>query len=410
MIKAILTPFIALGMAIGSFFAPAPDENIGASETIPVTVAFFETTLASAITSAATTFTLTSATDADGNALASSTYAFVIDEGNSNEEIVLADCTATACTNAIRGVSVLTGTSSVTALQKAHRRGASIKITDAPILMILSRIINGEGDFPNVVRYDGGETFSTTSNVMVPATWVNSNFCDLFNGNTWIGAQTWTGNHAITGTMSLSGALSASSTGQFTGTTTHYAGLLTATGGQCSSASPDTQICDKAYIDGVAVAGASDANETTKGIVEEATVAEINAGTGTGGTGAALFMTPEDLASSKYRVPTATTVGALAGTTATTTITLTDTDQDYIFWVNGACDVSAAGAIGMQVIVNGITVQDFDWAGVSNTTDTIISTTYASSTATTTAIDITLTGDGNCTGFTDTYITYMTFN
>jgi hypothetical protein len=143
-------------MAIGSFFAPAPDENIGASEAVPVTIAFFETTLASAITSSATTFTLTSATDKDGTTLASSTYAFVIDEGSSNEEIVIADCTGTACTNALRGVSALTGGTEVTALKQAHRRGASVKITDAPILMIVSRILRGEAqvDFTPDENYD----------------------------------------------------------------------------------------------------------------------------------------------------------------------------------------------------------------------------------------------------------------
>lgn len=48
----------------------------------------------------------------------------------------------------------------------------------------------------------------------------------------------------------------------------------------------NTQAANKAYVDGVAVAGAPDANTTTKGIVEIATGAELAAGTGTGGTGA----------------------------------------------------------------------------------------------------------------------------
>ena len=52
----------------------------------------------------------------------------------------------------------------------------------------------------------------------------------------------------------------------------------------------NTDAATKAYADGIAVAGASDANTTTKGIVEEATGAELAAGTATGGTGARLYV------------------------------------------------------------------------------------------------------------------------
>lgn len=137
--------------------------KLGASLDIPTPVALFETTLASSISTSATTMTLTSATDKDGTVLASSTYGFIIDEGTASEEMVLADCTSTACTNMIRGISVLTGTSTVAALQKAHRRGASVKITDGPILLILKRIVNGEGLFPRTLRYKS--TASACSNV-----------------------------------------------------------------------------------------------------------------------------------------------------------------------------------------------------------------------------------------------------
>jgi hypothetical protein len=59
----------------------------------------------------------------------------------------------------------------------------------------------------------------------------------------------------------------------------------------------NNDIPNKAYVDGVVVAGASNANTTTKGIVEEATQAEVDAGTTTGGTGADLFARPDTLRS-----------------------------------------------------------------------------------------------------------------
>jgi len=173
---------------------------------IPRPVALFETSLASAISSSASTMTLVSATDKDGNTLASSTYAFIIDEGTASEEFVIAGCTGTACTGMIRGVSVLTGTTTVAALAKAHRRGASVKITDAPLLLNLFRMINGIGRFPNTLTY-------------------------------------------------LSSA---------------------------AACSDNDDICDKSYIDTVAVAGAPDANATTKGIVEIASGLETASSTAAG--------------------------------------------------------------------------------------------------------------------------------
>jgi hypothetical protein len=148
-------------------------QTLGASLTVPTVVALFQTSLASAISSSATTMTLTSATDLAGTTLASSTYAFIIDEGTASQEMVIADCTSTACINMIRGVSIITGTTTVSALQKSHRRGASVKITDGPQLMILSRIINGIGTFPNKLAYTSAPTF-TSGNEIITKTYADN--------------------------------------------------------------------------------------------------------------------------------------------------------------------------------------------------------------------------------------------
>lgn len=60
-----------------------------------------------------------------------------------------------------------------------------------------------------------------------------------------------------------------------------------------SNSKVPTQAAVKAYVD---AGGNVNASETTKGIVEEATDAEVTAGTATGGTGAKLFVTPAKLA------------------------------------------------------------------------------------------------------------------
>lgn len=127
--------------------------SLGATNALPTAVALFETSLASKISPTATSMTLVSALDKTGTALASSTYGFILDEGTPVEEMVLADCTATACRNMVRGISPITGTSTVVALEHEHRRGASVKITSGPQLLIISEILNGMKGVPGTLFY-----------------------------------------------------------------------------------------------------------------------------------------------------------------------------------------------------------------------------------------------------------------
>lgn len=73
---------------------------------------------------------------------------------------------------------------------------------------------------------------------------------------------------------------------------------------------------NKAYVDSVAIAGAPNASTAVQGLVQQATTAQVNAGTATGSTGAKLFASPADLAASIYglQLPSSTQKDALAGT------------------------------------------------------------------------------------------------
>lgn len=209
-------------------------------QTIPTVVALFETSLASKITSSATSATLVAGTDKQGNAL-SGTYGFIIDEGSANEEFVVCSATSTALTSCTRGISVTDGKTGVTALQKEHRRGASVKITNYPQLAILSRILNGTEKLPNRIAYESHPSFA--------------------------------------GTVA------------------------------------STALVSRYYADNLALAGCPNATTTLQGCAEQATVAETNAGTGTGATGARLFVGPSELASSNYAsyLPTSGEKAGLAG-------------------------------------------------------------------------------------------------
>ncbi len=74
----------------------------------------------------------------------------------------------------------------------------------------------------------------------------------------------------------------------------------------------------KAYIDGVAIAGAANATTSVQGLVQLPTTAQVNAGTALGSTGAALGVTPDSLLASNYglNIPTAAEKAYLTALTA----------------------------------------------------------------------------------------------
>jgi hypothetical protein len=240
---------------------------------IPKISALFETSLASAMTAAAASFSVVSGTDRDGNAL-SGLYGFIIDEGTADEEFVVGTISSTTVTITYRGCDADDPTTEVSANKKAHRRGASVKITDYPILAYLRNILNAETGYtlPNPLRYTAGVTPSDNSD-----------------------------------------------------------------------------LADKEYVDGVAVAGASNANTTTKGIVEEATQAEVDARTTTGGTGAKLFAPLDKIRASLYH-----DYAADAGSNDTYVITITPAPTAYTTGMVIAFKVATANTGACTINVNSL--------------------------------------------------------
>ena len=121
--------------------------------------------MASSITGAATTATLATGTDKEGTSL-SGTYGFIVDEGSANEEFVQCSASGTALTSCSRGLSVTAPASASAALQKTHRRGASVKMTDWPILGTLQKLANGEFSFPNILTYGSPPTFTASNSII----------------------------------------------------------------------------------------------------------------------------------------------------------------------------------------------------------------------------------------------------
>lgn len=157
-LKTLSLKFAVGLIAIAGFISGHTGQPLGATNPVPTAVSFFSTQLAAPITATASSMTLVSGVDSTGTALASSTYAFVIDGGTTQQEVVLADCTGTSCTNMQRGIDPLTGAITVASLEFTHRRGASIDITDAPYLLILNRTISGVAPIYNPLYYSSAIT------------------------------------------------------------------------------------------------------------------------------------------------------------------------------------------------------------------------------------------------------------
>lgn len=160
MIKRLLLAVALLVTLIGSGFYFLYPTTLGVGTALPDAPALFETSLAAPITSTATSFSLTTNAVRGGGTL-SGYQCFTIDEGSAQAEFVCGQASSTSITGVTRGISPSDGVSEVTALKFAHRRGASVKITDFPLVQILRNQNNGSATFENVLTYASGVTPSS---------------------------------------------------------------------------------------------------------------------------------------------------------------------------------------------------------------------------------------------------------
>lgn len=98
----------------------------------------------------------------------------------------------------------------------------------------------------------------------------------------------------------------------------------------------DEEFVSKKYVDDTALAGAPDATETVKGVVELATPAELAAGTPTGGTGANLVPHAEDFNDTS----SATTLVPVTGSDGKLDQGFIDLTENFVF--EGEVDVDTA--------------------------------------------------------------------
>ena len=141
---------VVLGTFVGSLFGVHQQAKLGNS--VPVPYAVFETYLATGISNSDTSMTLANGTDNGGNIL-KGYICFTVDQGTASQEFICGTASSTAITALQRGINTFGGTSTVATLQFSHRRGADVKITDWPILGIITNKITGVDGFDSALTY-----------------------------------------------------------------------------------------------------------------------------------------------------------------------------------------------------------------------------------------------------------------
>lgn len=135
------------------------------TESISKIASDFQTQLSGSISVGATSFTVQSVEDSDGNDLSDGVYCFTIDRDNtSRKEYLIGQLTS--ATKTVSSISSVSSQGVLTAnAQKSHRIGANVIISDHSILSALSRIFNGVGtiDPASPLAYTTAPTLSSAT-------------------------------------------------------------------------------------------------------------------------------------------------------------------------------------------------------------------------------------------------------
>jgi hypothetical protein len=242
---------------------------------LPKIVADYESSLATKIAVGETTGTIVSNVDDDGVTLADGTYYFTLDGNNSAKEHIKCTKTGTALSDIYSVSRQGVETSGVV---REHRVGAKVIMTDYATYKNYFEAFVGDVDGPasntdnNIPQWDG-----TDSKTLKNGLGLDIDLSSVSASDDTIP--------------------SAKATKTYTDTKIPKTDIDTDT---TLAANSDTKVASqkatKTYVDTSISTGGVNASETAKGVVEEATQAEVAAGTATGGTGAKLFVTPAKLA------------------------------------------------------------------------------------------------------------------
>lgn len=306
-----------IGLVVGGWFGFLPGDKTGAA--VQPFGGQTYTLAGNGVTGSATSLTLQSLTipqtgqkilDAD----MSTTFFLTLEPSNRTKQEFVACTTVTqnsggtaTLSGCTRGLSPIPPYTASTTLQFVHAGGSQIIFSNPPQFYNQYTARDNAELIPsawtasttNPWKYDGTLAFGSTTNQFPTAESIFKNFVRS-SADTTISATTTAGaNHGFVQAL------------------------------PCTNAS---DLCNKTYVDAVSVAGAANADQTTKGISEEATVAEINAGTALGGSGAHLFVNPSQLQYSNYASSSPWYIGTSTSAAKYFAKTLSMSAGDVVIW------------------------------------------------------------------------------
>lgn len=165
-LSSIFKFFVGVGLLTQSLFGGHINQDVQNFGTaIPTTYAVFETYLAAQQGTADSVMTLANGTDNSGNAL-TGYVCFTIDQGQTTQEFECGTASGTAITALQRGINTFGGTFTVATNVFSHRRGADVKITDWPVLGILSNKATGIDSYDNILYYNATNTFTSNNQIV----------------------------------------------------------------------------------------------------------------------------------------------------------------------------------------------------------------------------------------------------
>lgn len=131
---------------------------------VPLVIADFETQLASAISIGATSFTIASATDDDGETLPAGLYCFTVNNGASNKQYLLGQLNGTTVSSV---VTVSRQGVESSGAEYAARAGSPVIISDFATIQRVADVLRGQVDLDNAnpIGYDAEPTLASRADL-----------------------------------------------------------------------------------------------------------------------------------------------------------------------------------------------------------------------------------------------------
>lgn len=153
---------VSVFAALRTTFTDPSEQQFGVA--LPSSPAVFETSLQDRISESDTSLTLVSTTTSSGETVPIGAICLTVDEGRSEAEFMCGTLGGSKTVSGLsRGLSYITGTTTVSANAHDHRKGANVKISDFPVIQRMKAQLNGEDTIANLLNYTNVQDYTNAS-------------------------------------------------------------------------------------------------------------------------------------------------------------------------------------------------------------------------------------------------------